>query len=629
MSALKRARRRYGDGSSSFEGSLDRLALCDTDYGDGTRRDSNTSTGCTTGIRSLPPPRRSQCEGGDGAPLLGRPPFEAGGGSGSSSSTGSLTFETQEGHRRIRNSSAPAVSGYGTNGGHGSAAAPLNALMRDVPRGQKGHGAAASWAADHFAEPAAAAAALTPRQVSFESGALTSSTNSICSSTGGGGGCIDVTSSFLSVSPCSAASGVVVGVAGAGAVGDGRSPISVACCPQLHEEQHRQDVIGKNGGDGSDTIRERIYNASAMHAAWRNKKRSISSSSVRGHSHSHHGNDCGTSCSDGGSRSCALGGKIRSNRKKRSLHRYPPSKCLSSLAAEVSILDDDHEDEDDSIRSCSYSSSYDDDRSSFNTRPYKRQPSSGEWGQDYSSPTVTEGCGSTSPCFSVSSSTSSHPSAGIACGAGGGAESLLSTSAPTRMGEWGQFVDVVPSDEQNDKSKPRPQPLAFSPGLGGGDRGSNNLPYFPKSRGRTGGGYCSSGRRQLRVRSQDSMAPGGVVASTNSNSTRRFALSPRSSRAAADATSITNKSKSLFLGSKSIRFEDQYQQQHHAPRGTAPPPSSPSLAPLSGPGHFAFDAGATDAGGEFFHPNITLIQQPLTPGPSLDEVANALDSMQV
>ena len=294
-----------------------------------------------------------------------------------------------------------------------------------------------------------------------------------------------------------------------------------------------------------------------------------------------------------------------------------------------------------SLSSGYYEYCYDDGRaSSFNTRPYKRQPSSCEWDHHGSTALValggsrqvsastrcssgnvsgantctTDGGGSTSPC----SSNGEHSGATSAAMS----PLLLSESAPSGLvGEWGQFVDVISTDERcggigsNKKARP-PQPLAFSPGLGGGScivgpapspsaaDTSTNLPYFPKSRRRSSGGRAPPRRRASSVGSQhDNTIPTGTTGSPR----RRFALTPRS------ASRVVGKvrSSSLFLENASVRSSKS------AGGGPSPPPPSPSLGPLS------LRQGAFPSGQD------AVSEQPIMQRPSLDDVSFAMDKMQV
>jgi len=514
---------------------------------------------------------------------------------------------------------------------------------------------------------------------------------------GGCGHVTDVTSSFLSMSPCSSASagalhggsfagaGWPSGTAAAAATGAGAgtgpgsgtdlasglsdwSPVSVAATAlQPPSPQHQRSP--------------------AIGSSWR--KRSS--------------NESDSSSAD---RRTGPFGRIRSNRRKRSLHRQPPSKCLSSLAAGVSILesdgddDDGHDDDDHDVHvhpSCYHRHGNGDgsdtsdgdgffpgaapthgaldrrsdyqhnghdhghhdeaglsaghflyeDRASFNTRPYKRQPSSCEWiaSSGYhqhphpnqvapaSSPSRCSSSnvsGADSPCFSHASSTNGEPPS---------ASVFLPPSAPSGpAGEWGQFVEVVSAEENNNKARPPPQPLAFSPGLGGagclrpsrtGGRGgaaasssssshragtadiSSNLPYFPKSRRRSsGGGRVTHRRRASSVGSHHDMPPGGG----GGGQRRRFAIAPRAAGRMGAAAVSRARSASLH-----VFLEDASSSPDAAGEegGPSPPPPSPSLRPLSArQGGFPSDPAA-------------MSDQTLTPRPLLDDVSFAMDKMQV
>lgn len=514
---------------------------------------------------------------------------------------------------------------------------------------------------DQGASAACSSSATGPRQVSFHassssamSGAGLTPSGSVGSYTGAVGvgccgGMTDVTSSFLSMSPCSAPK---ISDAASGMSIPGWSPISVTS-------------TSNRPTSATSSVRPTQF----ITPNWRDKN-SNNNSNKRS----------GGSGSDGSSRDAAGAyGRLRSNRKKRSLHRcQPPSKCLSTLAAEVSILEsdgdddpyggndsdtdnsdgesfsfpgtttnttstwDNHHDHAGSLSSGYYG--YDDGRAnSFNTRPYKRQPSSCEWDHHGSTPLAlgeshqvststrcssgnvsgantctTDGGGSTSPCFSQASSNGEHS------GATSTAMSplLLSQSAPSGLvGEWGQFVDVISTDESNKKARP-PRPLAFSPGLGGGScivgaapspsaaaraaaDTSTNLPYFPKSRRRSSGGRAPPRRRASSVGSHhDSTIP--VGAGTTGSPRRRFVLSPRS------ASRVVGKvrSSSLFLEDASVR-------SNKSGGGASPPPPSPSLGPLS------LRQGAFPSGQD------AVSEQSIMQRPSLDDVSFALDKMQV
>jgi len=302
---------------------------------------------------------------------------------------------------------------------------------------------------------------------------------------------------------------------------------------------------------------------------------------------------------------------------------------------------DNHHDHAGSLSSGYYG--YDDGRAnSFNTRPYKRQPSSCEWDHhgstalalggsrrvststrcssgNVSGANTTDGGGSTSPCFSQASSNGEHSGATNSAAM---SPLLLSQSAPSGLvGEWGQFVDVISTDESNKKARP-PQPLAFSPGLGGGScivgtapspsatiraaaDTSTNLPYFPKSRRRSSGGRAPPRRRASSVGSHhDNTIP--VGAGTTGSPRRRFALTPRS------ASRVVGKvrSSSLFLEDVSVR-------SHKSAGGSSPPPPSPSLGPLS------LRQGAFPSGQD------AVSEQSIMQRPSLDDVSFAMDKMQV
>ena len=445
----------------------------------------------------------------------------------------------------------------------------------------------------------------------------------------------DVTSSFLSMSPCSAAtdaSGI-----------PGWSPVSVtstSTSTQLPSQQIDNTIT---------TSQSR----STATSSWRDNGDNVNNNNKRSSSGSE-------SC--GRTRPASTFGKIRSNRKKRSLHRQPPSKCLSSLAAEVSILESDGDDnccndsgsdsDEDSFPSNTgstwdktnrtsnidaFSSGYCyDGRSSFNTRPYKRQPSSCEWDHHGSSsisgshraPTSSRrsssnvsgtDTGSVSPCFSHTSS-SGEQQRGTAI-----SPLLLSQSAPSGLvGEWGQFVDVISADERSSsKKKERPQPLAFSPGLGGlrcipgrtgGTTSSSstakvdagtNLPYFPKSRRRGSSGRVTLRRRASSVGSHHDVTPSGGTGSSNR---RRFAVATRFAGGTRSTVARAH-SSSLFLQDTSVKGKTS--------GGPSPPPPSPSLGPLS------LRQGAFPSG------KSTASDQQLTPRPSLDDVSFAMDNMQV
>ena len=457
-----------------------------------------------------------------------------------------------------------------------------------------------------------------------------SGTRSMSGSSAAGCCMTDVTSSFLSMSPCSAAtdaSGI-----------PGWSPVSVTSTSTSTSMQLPSQQI-----DNTNTT-----DRSTAASSWRDNGDNVNNNNKRSSSVS---DSCGRTTF----------GRIRSNRKKRSLHRQPPSKCLSSLAAEVSILESDGDDnccndsgsdsDEDSFPSNTgstwdkpnrtsstdpFSSNYCyDGRSSFNTRPYKRQPSSCEWDPHGSSsisgshraPTSSRcsssnvsgaDAGSVSPCFSHASSNGDQQN--------GAAMSplLLSQSAPSGLvGEWGQFVDVISADERNGgiKKKERPQPLAFSPGLGGlrcipgrtGDSAassssttrvdtSTNLPYFPKSRRRGSSGRVTLRRRASSVGSHHDMTPTGGTGSSNR---RRFAITARFAGGTRSAVARAH-SSSLFLQDTSI--------QGKTSGGPSPPPPSPSLGPTS----------VRQSSGK-----STISEQPLTPRPSLDDVSFAMDNMQV
>lgn len=445
----------------------------------------------------------------------------------------------------------------------------------------------------------------------------------------------DVTSSFLSMSPCSAAtdaSGI-----------PGWSPVSVTSTSASTPMQlPSQQIDNTNNATGRSTAA----------SSWRDNGDNVNNNNKRSSSGS---DSCGRTIP------ATTFGRIRSNRRKRSLHRQPPSKCLSSLAAEVSILESDGDDnccndsgsdsDEDSFPSNTgstwdkpnrtsttdtFSSNYCyDGRSSFNTRPYKRQPSSCEWDPHGSSsisgshraPTssrrsssIVSGtdASSVSPCFSHTSSNDDQQR--------GSAMSplLLSQSAPSGLvGEWGQFVYVISADERNGgNKKERPQPLAFSPGLGGlrcipgrtGDSAasssstarvdtSTNLPYFPKSRRRGSSGRVTLRRRASSVGSHHDMTPAGGTGGSNR---RRFAITARFAGGTKSAVARAH-SSSLFLQDTSI-------QGKIGSGGPSPPPPSPSLGPTS----------VRQSSG-----NCTKSKQPLTPRLSLDDVSFAMDNMQV
>ena len=454
------------------------------------------------------------------------------------------------------------------------------------------------------------------------------------SSSSAAGCCMtDVTSSFLSMSPCSAAteaSGI-----------PGWSPVSVtstSASTSMRPSQHiDSDVAAGRSAEAATCTSWRDNNGDGILIINNNNKRSSSGSDSRGR----------TTCT-------STFGKIRSNRKKRSLRRQPPSKCLSSLAAGVSILESDGDDnccndsgsdsDEDSFPSTTnrtgstdpFSSDYCyDGRSSFNTRPYKRQPSSCEWDHHGSGSVSVSGshrapnssrcsssnvsgtdAGSVSPCFSHASSNGEQQT-GTAM-----SPLFLSQSAPSGLvGEWGQFVDVISADERGGSTKKeRPQPLAFSPGLGGlrcipGSTvdtvssssattadASTKLPYFPKSRRRGSSGRVTLRRRASSVGSHHDVTPTG---STGSGNRRRFAITARFAGGARSAVARAH-SSSLFLQDTSI--------QGKTSGGPSPPPPSPSLGPMS----------VRQGSGK-----STTSEQPLTPRPSLDDVSFAMDNMQV
>ena len=464
-----------------------------------------------------------------------------------------------------------------------------------------------------------------------------SGTRSMSGSSAAGCCMTDVTSSFLSMSPCSAATDAC-GL-------PGWSPVSVTSTSASTSMQLPTSWQ-------IDNTNTSTTGQSTAASSWRDN--------------GDNDNNINNKRSSSGSDSCgrptgpaSTFGRIRSNRKKRSLHRQPPSKCLSSLAAEVSILESDGDDnccndsgsdsDEDSFPSNTgstwdkpnrtsstdpFSSNYCyDGRSSFNTRPYKRQPSSCEWDPHGSSsisgshraPTSSRcsssnvsgaDAGSVSPCFSHTSSNGEQHS-GTAM-----SPLLLSQSAPSGLvGEWGQFVDVISADERSGgKKKERPQPLAFSPGLGGmrcipGRTGgtassstakvdtSTNLPYFPKSRRRGSSGRVTLRRRASSVGSHHDVTPtGGTAGSSNR---RRFAITALFSDGTRSTVARTH-SSSLFLRDTSI--------QGKTSGGPSPPPPSPSLGPMS----------VRQSSGK-----STTSEQLLTPRPSLDDVFFAMDNMQV